>query len=96
MSKKEKKFNNQADEIHLDIPEEEIWSYQVEGLAAPKIGKTPSHYTLKKVIFALVIVVAVSLSCIFSVLALRKDTFEYEQTAKGYEFTRFSILRWRI
>ncbi len=90
MSKKEKKFNNQADEIHLDIPEEEIWSYQVEGLAAPKIGKTPSHYTLKKVIFALVIVVAVSLSCIFSVLALRKDTFEYEQTAKGYEFTRFS------
>ena len=90
MSKKEKKFNNQADEIHLDIPEEEIWTYQVEGLAAPKIGKTPSHYTLKKVIFALVIVVAVSLSCIFSVLALRKDTFEYEQTAKGYEFTRFS------
>lgn len=90
MSKKEKKFNNQADEIHLDIPEEEIWSYQVEGLAAPKIGKTPSHYTLKKVIFALVIVVAVSLSCIFSVLALRKDTFEYEQTANGYEFTRFS------
>lgn len=90
MSKKEKKLNNQAEEIHLDIPEEEIWTYQVEGLAAPKIGKTPSHYTLKKVIFALVIVAAVSLSCIFSVLALRKDTFEYEQTATGYEFTRFS------
>lgn len=90
MSKKEKKLNNQAEEIHLDIPEEEIWTYQVEGLAAPKIGKTPSHYTLKKVIFALVIVVAVSLSCIFSVLALRKDTFEYEQTSTGYEFTRFS------
>ncbi len=90
MSKKEKKLNNQAEEIHLDIPEEEIWTYQVEGLAAPKIGKTPSHYTLKKVVFALVIVVAVSLSCIFSVLALRKDTFEYEQTATGYEFTRFS------
>lgn len=90
MRKKEKKLNNQAEEIHLDIPEEEIWTYQVEGLAAPKIGKTPSHYTLKKVIFALVIVVAVLLSCIFSVLALRKDTFEYEQTATGYEFTRFS------
>lgn len=90
MSKKEKKLNNQAEEIHLDIPEEEIWTYQVEGLAAPKIGKTPSHYTLKKVVFALVIVVAVSLSCIFSVLALRKDTFEYEQTSTGYEFTRFS------
>ena len=90
MSKKEKKLNNQAEEIHLDIPEEEIWTYQVEGLAAPKIGKTPSHYTLKKVVFALVIVVAVLLSCIFSVLALRKDTFEYEQTSTGYEFTRFS------
>ncbi len=90
MSKKEKKYNNQAEEIHLEIPEEDIWTYQVEGLAAPKISKTPSHYTLKKVIFALVIVVAVSLSCIFSVLALRKDTFEYEQTSTGYEFTRFS------
>lgn len=90
MSKKEKKYNNQAEEVHLEIPEEDIWTYQVEGLAAPKIGVTPNHYTLKKVIFSLVIIVAVSLSCIFSVLALRKDTFEYEQTSTGYEFTRFS------
>ena len=91
MRKKEIKIKNQPEEpILLDIPEEDIWTYQVEGLAAPKINKTPTHYTFKKVIFALVIIVAVSLSCIFSVLTLRKDTFEYKQNGTGYEFTRFS------
>ncbi|MBQ9851254.1 MAG: leucine-rich repeat domain-containing protein [Clostridia bacterium] len=91
MSKKEIKIKTQQEEpVRLDIPEEEIWTYRVEGLAAPKINKIPEHYTLKKIIFAVVIIVAVSLSCIFSVLTLRKDTFEYTQTQTGYEFTRFS------
>lgn len=91
MSKKDKNIKNQVDEpIRLDIPEEEIWTYQVEGLAAPRINVTPKHYTLKKVIFALVIIVAVTISSIFSVLTLRKDTFEYEQNPSGYTFKRFS------
>ncbi len=91
MSKKEKKINVPTEEpIVLDIPEEEIWTYQVEGLAAPRINQQPKHYNLKKVIFALVIVVAVTLSCLFSVLTLKKDVFEYEQNQTGYEFTRFS------
>ena len=38
MSKKEKK--NQVEEpVQLNIPEDEIWTYQVEGLAAPHINK---------------------------------------------------------
>ena len=92
MSKKEKKLNNQVEEpICLEIPEEDIWTYQVEGLAAPRINVTPKHYNLKKIIFALVIVVAVTVSCIFSVLTLRKDTFEYEQLSDGtYKLTQFS------
>ena len=91
MSKKEKKLNNQVEEtVCLDIPEEDIWTYKIEGLAAPRINVTPKHYNLKKIIFALVIVVAVTVSCIFSVLTLRKDTFEYEQTQSGYMFKRFS------
>lgn len=91
MSKKEKKINSQVEEpIHLDIPESEIWTYQIEGLAAPRINISPKHFNLKKVIFALVIIVAVSLSCFFSVLTLKKDTFEYEQMQAGYKFTRFS------
>lgn len=89
MSKKEKKIIVE-EPIHLDIPEEEIWTYQVEGLAAPHINKPYKHYGLKKVIFALVIIVAVSISCYFSVRTVQKDTFEYEQTQAGYQLSKFS------
>lgn len=92
MSKKEKKkVKTQAEEpVVLDIPEDEIWTYQVEGLAAPHVNKPYKHYGLKKVIFALVIIVAVSLSMYFSVRTVQKETFEYEQTASGYTLTKFS------
>lgn len=91
MSRKEKEIKVPAEEqIRLEIPEDEIWTYKIEGLSAPRINQTPKHYGLKKVIFVLTIVVAVSLSCIFSVLTLRKDTFEFEQSQNGYAFTRFS------
>jgi len=90
MRKKEKKAIPVEEPICLDIPEEEIWTYKVEGLAAPHINKPYKHYTLKKVIFALVIIVAVSLSCYFSVRTVQKDTFEYEKTQAGYELSKFS------
>lgn len=91
MSKKEKKIKVQAEEpIRFDIPEDEIWTYKVEGLAAPHINKPYKHYGLKKVVFALVIIVAVSISCYFSVRTVQKDTFEYEQTQSGYELSKFS------
>lgn len=77
-------------EIHLDIPEEEIWTYRVEGLAAPHINKPYKHYGLKKVIFAIVIVIAVSLSMYFSVRTVQKDTFEYEDTSIGIELSKYS------
>ncbi len=89
MSKKEKKIIVE-EPIHLDIPEDEIWTYRVEGLAAPHINKPYSHYGLKKVIFTIVIIIAVSLSCYFSVRTVQKDTFEYEQTNIGYELSKFS------
>ena len=87
MSKKEKKYQNQLEEIHLDIPEDEIWTYRVPGLAAPHINKPYKNYTLKKIIFALVIVVAVSLSMYFSVRTVQKDTFEYKEITNGTEVT---------
>ncbi len=91
MSKKEKKLNNQVEEtVHLDIPDDEIWTYQVEGLAAPHINKPYTHYGLKKFVFAIVIIIAVSLSCYFSVRTVNKETFEYTQTQTGYELAKFS------
>lgn len=91
MSKKEKKkVNDWQEDVQLDIPEDEIWTYQVPGLAAPHINKPYKHYNLKKIVFVLVIIVAVSLSMYFSVMALQNDTFEYTGTEQGIEFSKFS------
>ncbi len=93
MSKKEKKINKGqgwGDDVQLDIPEDEIWTYQVPGLAAPHINKPYKYAGLKKVIFAVVIIIAVSLSMYFSVRTVQSDTFEYVQLDSGYQFKKFS------
>ena len=75
----------------VEIPEDEIWTYQVPGLAAPHIGKPYKNAGLKKALLAVVILIAVSLSCYFSVRTVQSDTFEYTpHWDEGYEFTRFS------
>lgn len=91
--KKDKKAKVQAEEpIVLDIPEDEIWTYQIEGLAAPCINKPYKHFLLKKIIFIASIIVAVSLSVYFSILLIaNKDAFNYERLANGnYQLTKFS------
>ena len=90
--KKEKKKNYVPEEpVVLDIKDDEIWTYQVEGLAAPHIKKPYKHYTLKKIVFTLVIIVAVSISCYFSVRTVQKETFEYSNiTGETYQLTKFS------
>ena len=93
MSRKEKKQNKAngwGDDVQLDIPEDEIWTYQVPGLAAPHVNKPYKYYNFKKAIFVIVIIVAVSLSMLFSVLALQNETFEYTETEKGIQFSKFS------
>ena len=72
------------------IPEDEIWTYQVPGLAAPHIGKPFKNAKIKRILLALVILVAVSLSMYFSVRTVQSDTFEYTPVTEGIEFTRFS------
>ena len=88
--KKQKKVNAWGTDVELNIPEDEIWTYQVPGLAAPHVNKPYKHYNLKKALFVIVIVVAVSLSIYFSVLALQNDTFDYTETEIGIEFSKFS------
>ena len=92
MSKKEKKQKGIAlqEDIQLDIPEDKIWTYQVPGLAAPHINKPYKYYNLKKAIFVIAIVVSVSLSIMFSVMALQNETFEYETLENGIQFSKFS------
>lgn len=87
---KKKVNQNAEEEIVLDIPEDEIWTYQIEGLAAPHINKPYSNYTLKKAIFIVVIVVSVALSIYFSVRAVSQETFKYNETEDGWELFKFS------
>lgn len=76
--------------IRLDIPEEEIWTYQVEGLAAPHINKPFKNFKAKKILLTFVILVAVSLSMYFSIRTVQNETFEYEKNDTGYTLTKFS------
>jgi hypothetical protein len=88
--KKQKKIDDWGTDIKLDIPEDEIWTYRVPGLAAPHINKPYKYYNLKKALFVISIIIAVSLSIYFSILALQNETFEYTQLENGYEFSKFS------
>ena len=49
-------------DVHLDIPEDEIWSYKIDGLAEPHINKPFTNFTLKKVVFTVLLVIAVFIS----------------------------------
>ena len=56
--KKQKKVNDWGADVELNIPEDEIWTYQVPGLAAPHVNKPYKYYNLKKAIFVIVIIFA--------------------------------------
>lgn len=92
MSKKNKDKNrlDYNPEVKLDIPDDEVWTYQVEGLAAPMIGKTVKNAAVKKVAVVIILVVAISLSIFFSVRTIHSETFNYTQIENGWEFVRFS------
>ena len=88
--KKEKKYNGNTDEVVvLDIPEDEIWTYQIEGMKAPHINKEWTNFTLKKIIFVIGVILAAGLSIFFSVQVLVSDTLSYTELDNGYLFSGF-------
>lgn len=91
MSKKKSKNDLNDEPIVLDIPDDEIWTYQIEGLAAPHINKPYKYYTLKKIAFSIVIIIAVSLSIFFTIRTVQKETFEYKPLDNStYQLSKFS------
>jgi hypothetical protein len=88
---KKAKTKAEEEEVILDIPEDEIWTYQIEGLAAPKIGVSYDNAKGKKAAFIIFISIAVLLSLYFSVRALlNTGDLEYKQIDSGYELVQFS------
>lgn len=90
--KKQKQFKGMTApvDVVLDIPEEEIWTYQIDGLAAPHINKPFEKAGLKKVVFTVLILIAVFLSMYFSVRVVSRTPFEFTAVGEGYEFTKFN------
>lgn len=90
MSKKEKKIANPNEEIKLDIPADEIWTYHIEGLQAPSVGKPVKNEKAKKIGTIILLVIAIGLSIYFSVRAVHSETYKYEEYNGGYELIKFS------
>ena len=96
MSKKDKtkaktRVSQLEAEVHLNIPEEEIWTYKLEGLAAPHINKPFKNASAKKIALVLTIIVAVSLSMFFSIYSVVRSTgLEFGENETGYTLTRYS------
>ena len=75
----------------IAIPEDEIWTYQIEGLQAPHIGGNHTHSAAKKIAVVAALLVAISLSIFFSVRAIHKDTYQIKALDDGtYELVKFS------
>ena len=97
MSKKDKKVrSNLIDQSAYDtykdsIPEDEIWTYQIEGLQKPLIRKSVDNARIKKIVITIVLIIAVSISIFFSFYILHNDAFKYKALDNGgTELTRFS------
>ncbi len=91
MSKKTKKRAEDFEKVVLDIPEDQIWDYHIEGLAAPHINKPFKNAVPKKIAFIIFMVVAILISMYFSVrVLLNTGKLEYEPIDKGVRLTQFS------
>ena len=92
MKKNEEKTKHEIiEDIELDIPEDEIWTYQIPGLAAPHINREYKNAGIKRALLVIAIVIEVFLSIYFSVRAVSSETFEYKDLGNGtYEFFKFS------
>lgn len=75
----------------LDIPDDEIWTYQIEGLQAPHINQPFKNAKRNKIIVVIVLLIAISCSIYLSVRAVHSDTYKYKDLGDGtYELVKFS------
>ncbi len=80
-----------AEEWMREIPEEEIWTYRIDGLQEPRIGDHYTHSAGKKALTVTALLIAISLSIFFSVRAVHKDTFQYKPLDDGtVELVKFN------
>lgn len=80
-----------AQDYTLDIPDDQIWDYQIEGLQKPHINKPYENARIKKTVFVIVLLIAIFAAMFFSVRAVHSDLYKYKELPDGtYELVRFS------
>jgi hypothetical protein len=91
LAQEAKEEQETANAYTLDIPEDEIWTYQIEGLQAPHINKPFKNAGRKKIIVVIVLLIAISCSIYLSVRAVHNDVYKYKALDDGtYELVKFS------
>lgn len=80
-----------GNEYTLDIPEDEIWTYRIEGLQEPHIGKPYKNAGIKKVAVVIILLIAIFTSIILSFQVVHSDLYKYSELEDGtYKLERFS------
>lgn len=80
-----------TEELMREIPDDEIWTYRIDGLQEPQIGKDHSHSAGKKIVTIVSLLIAISMSIFFSIRAVHTQTYKYKELDDGtYELTKFS------
>ena len=91
LAKEAKEDQSTAGSYTLDIPEDEIWTYQIEGLQAPHINKPFKNAKTKKIVVVVALVLAIGVAIWLSVRAVHNDTYQYKELEDGtYELVKFT------
>ena len=91
LAQEAKEQQEAAEQYTIDIPEDEIWTYQIEGLQPPHINQPFKNARAKKIIVVIALLIAIGLAMYFSVRAVHSDTYEYKALEDGtYELVKFS------
>lgn len=91
LSQEAEEILENANPYTLDIPEDEIWTYQIDGLQKPHINQPFENALIKKIIVVVVLLIAIGAAIFLSVRAVHSDEFEYKQLEDGtYELVKYS------
>ena len=89
MSKKKKELFDPSKVEKLNIPEDEIWTYEIEGLQKPRIVNKTIPVKVKIGIIVLLIT-SISLSLFMSIRAVSNDEYKYSDVESGTELVKYS------
>lgn len=89
MSKKKKDLFDPSKVEKLNIPEDEIWTYRIEGLQKPRITDRTVSPAVKAGIIV-VLIVSISLSLFMSIRAVSNKEYKYADTGSGIELVKYT------